>query len=135
MVVNNDKIDDVKKDTTFAGHFDGHGNAPVWWGAHCLMEQIHGYTRCHWPPPSGKYLHRITPADAMVIDFGSKNWVVALWNRCFEASVQKAKNGPSTQLIKATSCVERLNATIQAKELSYLSSHQMLTMDKNWWSY
>jgi hypothetical protein len=29
MVVNEDKIDDVKKYTTFAGHFDGHGNAPV----------------------------------------------------------------------------------------------------------
>jgi hypothetical protein len=29
MVVNKDKIDDVEKYTTFAGHFDGHGNAPV----------------------------------------------------------------------------------------------------------
>jgi hypothetical protein len=36
-----------------------------------------------------------------------------------EASIQKARNGPSTtQLIKATSCVERLNATIKAKELN-----------------
>ena len=34
----------------------------------------------------------------------------------FEASVQKARNGPSTQVIKATSCVERWNATINAKE-------------------
>jgi hypothetical protein len=48
-----------------------------------------------------------------------------------EASVQKARNGPSTQLIKATSCVERSNATIEAKELSYFSSYQMLKMDKN----
>jgi hypothetical protein len=86
-------------------------------------------------PPLGKYLPRIAPADAMIIDFGSKSWVVALWNRCFEASVQKAQNGLSTQLIEATSCVERSNATIQAKELSYLSSHQMLTADKNWQSY
>jgi hypothetical protein len=30
----------------------------------------------------------------------------------FEARVQKARNGPSTQLIKATSCVERWNATL-----------------------
>ena len=36
----------------------------------------------------------------------------------FEASVQKARNGPSTQLIEATSCVERSNATMKAEELS-----------------
>ena len=36
----------------------------------------------------------------------------------FEASVQKAQNGPSTQLIEATSCVERSNTTIKAKEHS-----------------
>jgi hypothetical protein len=34
----------------------------------------------------------------------------------FEASVKKARNGPSTKLIKATSCVERSKATIKAKE-------------------
>ena len=65
MLVNEDKINDVKKYTTFAGHFDGRGNATVRWGVHCLMEQIHGYTRCHWMLPLGKYLHRIPPADAM----------------------------------------------------------------------
>jgi hypothetical protein len=58
-----------------------------------------------------------------------------LRNRCFEATVQKARNGPSTQLIEATSCVERSNAMIQAKELSYLSSHQKLTADKKRQSY
>ena len=36
----------------------------------------------------------------------------------FETSVQKAQNGPSTQLIEATSCVERPNNTINAEELS-----------------
>jgi hypothetical protein len=55
-------------------------------------------------------------------------------NRCFEASLQKGQNGPSTQLIEATSCVERSNTTIN-EELSYLSSHQMLTTDNNWQSY
>jgi len=49
----------------------------------------------------------------------------------FEASIQKARKEPSTQLIKATSCVERSNTTIQAEELSYLSSHQTLIADKN----
>jgi hypothetical protein len=29
-------------------------------------------------PPSGEYSSRIAPADAMVIDFGVKNRVVAL---------------------------------------------------------
>ena len=49
----------------------------------------------------------------------------------FEASIQKAQKEPSTQLIEATSCVERSDATIQAEELSYLSSHQTLIADKN----
>jgi len=35
-----------------------------------------------------------------------------------EASVQKAQNGPSTQLIEATSYKERLNAMIKAEEHS-----------------
>ena len=83
-------------------------------------------------PPLSKYLPHIAPVDAMVIDFSSKSWVVALWNCCFEASIQKARNGPSTQLIKATSCVERSNTMIQAKELSFLSSHQTLAANKNW---
>ena len=34
------------------------------------MQQIHGYTQCHWMPPLGKYLPHIAPADAMVINFG-----------------------------------------------------------------
>ena len=48
---------------------------------------------------------RQAAVDAMVIDFGVKNRVVAFWKS--KASVKKAQNGPSTQLIKATSCVER----------------------------
>jgi hypothetical protein len=35
-----------------------------------------------------------------------------------EASIQKAQNGPSTQLIEATSYVEKLNAMIGAENLS-----------------
>jgi hypothetical protein len=52
----------------------------------------------------------------MVINFGVKNRVVALWISLFEASVQKAQNGPSTQLIEATSCVEMSNARINLEE-------------------
>jgi hypothetical protein len=29
MVVNKDEIEDGKKYTTFAGHFEGHGDSPV----------------------------------------------------------------------------------------------------------
>jgi hypothetical protein len=45
------------KCTFFAGHFDGHA-------------------RCHHMPPLVEYSPCIAPADAMVIDFGSKNQVV-----------------------------------------------------------
>jgi hypothetical protein len=69
-------------------------------------------------PPSGKYSPRIAPADAMAIDFGENNQVVALWKSLSEASVKKARNGPSTQLIEAPSCVEGLNATMKAEELT-----------------
>ena len=34
-----------------------------------------------------------------------------------EASVQKARNRPSTQLIEVTSCVEKWNAMMKAEEL------------------
>jgi hypothetical protein len=67
-------------------------------------------------PQSGQYSPRITPADAMVFNFGVRNRVVTLWKSLFEASIQKAQNGPSTHVIEATSCVERLNATIEAEE-------------------
>ena len=75
-------------------------------------------------PPLGEYLPRIAPVDAMVINFGVKIELRQLWNRCFEASIWKAPNGPSTQLIEATSCVEKLKATIEAKELSNFSGYQ-----------
>ena len=44
------------------GHFDGHGGAPMQYGAHCQMQHDQGFTRSHWTPPSGNYLLRITPA-------------------------------------------------------------------------
>jgi len=55
-------------------------------------------------PPSGEYSPHIAPVDAMVIDFGVKNRVVALWKSLPEASIKKARIGPATQLIKATLC-------------------------------
>jgi hypothetical protein len=71
-------------------------------------------------PPVGKYSPHIAPADAMVINFWPKKTSCGVVKSLSEASVQKARNGPSTQLIEAeaTSCVERSNATIKAEELS-----------------
>jgi hypothetical protein len=37
----------INKYTYFAGHFDGHGHAPVRYRAHCQMEEVQGFT----PPP------------------------------------------------------------------------------------
>jgi hypothetical protein len=54
----------------------------------------------------------------MVIKLSVKNQVVALWKSLSEASVQKERNGPSTQLIKATSCIERSNIMMKAEDLS-----------------
>jgi hypothetical protein len=45
-------------------------------------------------PPSGKYSSCIAPADAMVIDFGVKNRVAALWKSLPEARVKKHETDP-----------------------------------------
>jgi len=71
--------------------------------------------------PSGRHGHR----------FRRKKSSCGVVKSLFEASAQKARNGPSTHVIEATICVERRNATINAKEHSYLSSYQTLTTDKN----
>jgi hypothetical protein len=44
------------KCTYFAGRFDGHCNAAVQYSAHHPMEEVQGFTRSHWMPPSGKHL-------------------------------------------------------------------------------
>ena len=89
---------------------------------HHLIQHDQGYLslRSHWMSPVGKYSPHIAPADAMVINFWPKKTSCGVVKSLSEASVQKAQNGPSTQLIEAeaTSCVERWNATIKAKELS-----------------
>ena len=107
-----------KKCTYFAGRFDGHADAPVRYGMHRSMEHVHGFKQSHWTPPLGENSPCIAPADAMVIDFWRKKSSCGVVKIAFQASVQKAQNGPSTQLIKAMSCVVRSNSTIQAKELS-----------------
>ena len=57
-------------------------------------------------------------ADAKVINFWPKKSSCGVVKSLSEASVQKAPNRPSAQLIEETSCVERSNATIKTEELS-----------------
>jgi len=51
--------------------------------------------------PSGRHGHQ----------FWRKKSSCGVVKSLFEASVKKAQNGPSTQLVEATSCIERLNST------------------------
>jgi hypothetical protein len=37
------EINNAIKYTSFAGLFDGHGNAPVQFSAYCLTEEVQGY--------------------------------------------------------------------------------------------
>jgi len=46
------------------GHFDGHGGAPVPYGAHHPMQHDQGFIGSHWMPPLGDYLLRIAPTAA-----------------------------------------------------------------------
>jgi hypothetical protein len=45
----------INKYTYKAGRVDDHGNAPICNHAHCLMEEVQGFTRSHWTLPLGKY--------------------------------------------------------------------------------
>ena len=67
---------------------------------------------------------RIASENAMVIEFGV---IIEFWRvkTLSGASVKKAQNRPSTQLIESMSCVESSN--VKPK-----SSAIFLAMDKNW---
>ena len=84
-VISKKKSAAMNECTSFAGHFDGHDDAPVRCQAQCPIPILHvnGYPKCHWMPPMGKNLPCINPADAMVIDFGKQN---KLW--CCEITFQ-----------------------------------------------
>ncbi len=45
----------TKKWTNFAGHFDGLGSVPVQYCMHCSKEEVQGFGKSHWMPPSGEY--------------------------------------------------------------------------------
>ena len=52
----------AKECTSIAGHFDGHGSAPVQYRAHSPMQHDQGFIGSHWTLPSGNYSLRIAQA-------------------------------------------------------------------------
>jgi hypothetical protein len=72
MVVANNEINEDTTYRQFASNFNFHVDAAVGCGAHCLIKRIQGFPRSHWMLSSGKCLHRIALAAAMVDDFGYK---------------------------------------------------------------
>ncbi len=95
--------------------------------------------------PLGKCLHPIAPAAIMVHKFventqNSNKKLFSASNLQYNQPLVVCENfipqnGPSTQLIDATSCVKICNAAIVAEELSYILSYQMLSTDKKSKSY
>jgi hypothetical protein len=81
------------------------------------MEHIQGFTGSHWMSSLGKCLRRIAPAAAMVNEFiettqnTNKTQLLASNYSTFRALIISEnvipQNGPSTQLIDATSCVKK----------------------------
>ncbi len=79
------------------------------------MEHVQGFTGSHWIPPPGKCLRRIVPVAAMVNEFvettqnTNKTQLLASNYSTFQALINSEnfipQNGPSTQLIDATSFV------------------------------
>ncbi len=134
-----------KKCRQITGDFDCHTDAVARRRVHRLIQHVQGFTRSHWMPPSGECLRRIPPAAVMVDEFveatlnTNKTQLLpsnygTLWSLVVCENVVP-QNGPSTQLIDATSCVKMWVAKIVAEELANISSYQMMSVDKNWKSY
>ncbi len=92
------------------------------WDSECIAQ--YGRSRATQDATGHHYWASICPILALAD-------VVWCYEVVSKAIIQKEQNRPSTQLIKATSCIERSNTTIEAEDLSYYSSYQTLTMDKN----
>ncbi len=87
-------------------------------------------------PTSGVWLRHIGPADAMVnaIAVMSKTQLFASNYHFFLLAnllIFVTRKGPSTHVIDATSFVTMWDTTIQKEAISYISSYQTLTADKN----
>jgi hypothetical protein len=63
------RIDGNNKCRRIDGDFYCHGDAAVRRGAHHPIEQVQGFTRSHWMPPSVDCSHHISLAAASVYEF------------------------------------------------------------------
>jgi hypothetical protein len=59
----------INKYSYKAGHFNGHGGAPVQYRAYHPMEEVQGFTRSHWTPPSGNYYSQLHKKDMTTMVF------------------------------------------------------------------
>ncbi len=73
--------------------------------------------------PGGRHGHR----------FCRKKSSCGVVKSLFKASVKKAPNGPSTQLIKATSCVDRSNTTINSLKPKSILAGMKNSCSKGFW--
>ena len=125
-----------------ARNFDCHGDAAIRRDPHHLMNHIQGFTGSHWMPPFGECLRRIAPAAAMVNNFvettqksTNKTQLLTSNYDTFQSLVVCEnfipQNESSTQLIDATSCVNKRNATIGAEELAHIYRYQTFWANNN----
>jgi hypothetical protein len=112
----------TNKCTSFAGHFDGHADQSL------QPEHISHDCRSRATLDAIRHHHW---ASICPVSPQRTSWSLILAKKIELWHCETTQNGPSTQPIEATSCIERSDAMIQAEELSYLSSHQTLTADKN----
>jgi hypothetical protein len=115
MVVGENESTATKQCRRIDGNFYCHGDAAVQRRAHLPIEHVQGFTLSHWMPPSVECSHRIAPAAAMVNEFvettqnTNKTQLLASNYSTFRALIISEnfipQNGPSTQLIDATSFV------------------------------
>ena len=87
----------------------------------CGAKRIAQYGRSRATRDATGHCHRVNirpvlPRRTPGHQFRRKKLSCGIVKSLFKASVKKARNGLSTQLIEATSCVEKWNATIKAKE-------------------
>ena len=84
---------------TLAGHFDGHGNAPVRYWAHWPMHCAQCFNWSHWTPQSVKYSLRIAPATARSPFKQAKNTNTTNASHSLAISMAKAMRRYSTECI------------------------------------
>ena len=109
------RISNNNKCRRIAGNFDCHMDAVVRRGAHRPIEHVQGFTQSHWMPPSDKCLRCIASAAAMVNKLvettqnTNETHILPSNYSTFRALVNREnlipQNGPSTQVINATSFI------------------------------